>query len=91
MTGSVNVIGNLPPAAFTVTGGGGFCPGLSGSDVSLSGSASGVSYVVYNGLTSTGITKAGTLHMQLISAILAVHKAYTLSLVQQLLPVVQLQ
>jgi FG-GAP repeat len=52
---------NNPPAAFSVTGGGAYCPGGSGVGVGLSGSQSGVNYqLVLNGSTNVGSAVAGT-------------------------------
>ncbi|NDC72980.1 MAG: hypothetical protein EBZ62_05930, partial [Sphingobacteriia bacterium] len=48
------------PLAQAVTGGGSFCPGLSGVEVGVSGSEVGVSYVLLLGGVSTGDTIAGT-------------------------------
>jgi hypothetical protein len=61
MTGSVAVVVNTIPAAFTVTGGGNYCAGGAGVHVTLSGSALGVNYQLYrNGLTPVGSPVAGT-------------------------------
>jgi uncharacterized protein YjdB len=42
---------NLLPAVFTVTGGGSYCAGGTGKDVSQSGSVTGINYELFNGLT----------------------------------------
>jgi hypothetical protein len=60
MTGTATVIVNALPAAFAVTGGGNYCAGTSGVSITLSGSAVGVSYQLYNGTTSVGTPIAGT-------------------------------
>ncbi len=51
---------NASPAAFTVTGGGAYCPGGSNIPVGLSGSSAGVDYQLYNGATSVGSAVTGT-------------------------------
>ena len=60
MSGSVSVVVNPVPAAFTVTGGGNYCTGGPGSHVGLSGSALGVNYQLYKGGISSGSPVAGT-------------------------------
>ena len=60
MTGSVNVSINPLPTLFTVTGGGGYCSGGSGSTVGLSGSQSGVNYQLQLNSINTGAPVAGT-------------------------------
>jgi hypothetical protein len=60
MSGSVAVTINPLPAAFTVTGGGPYCAGGSGSVVGLSGSVSGVNYQLYRGATTVGVAVSGT-------------------------------
>jgi uncharacterized protein YjdB len=59
MLGSVNIIVNPLPAVFTVTGGGAYCSGGSGAVVGLSGSATGINYQLYRGITLV-TTVAGT-------------------------------
>ncbi len=59
-TTTINVTVNPLPAPFTVTGGGGYCSGGTGVHVGLSGSAAGISYQLYNGVTATGSPLAGT-------------------------------
>ncbi|GAA4467369.1 hypothetical protein GCM10023093_23170 [Nemorincola caseinilytica] len=59
MSGSATVIVNVPPVAYSVTGGGSYCAGGSGVAVGLSNSASGVNYALYNG-SSVVTTIAGT-------------------------------
>jgi hypothetical protein len=49
MTGSVNVNTNPQPTVVSVTGGGSYCAGGNGVDISLSGSSSGVNYALYRG------------------------------------------
>jgi hypothetical protein len=49
MTGGATVIVNTLPAAYTVTGGGGYCVGGSGVHIGLSGSDVGVNYQLNNG------------------------------------------
>ncbi len=60
MTGSATVTVNPLPAAFTVTGGGGYCAGGTGADVGLGGSVTGVSYQLFTGGTPIGAAQAGT-------------------------------
>ncbi len=59
MAGSATISINPLPTTFLVTGGGNFCAGGTGVSVGLSGSASGVSYQLFNGATALG-TLAGT-------------------------------
>ena len=42
------------PQVFTVTGGGSYCAGGNGEHIGLSGSAVGVNYMLYRGVTATG-------------------------------------
>ena len=49
-----------PSAAFTVTGGGGYCSGGGGVAVGLSGSESGVTYYLRNNGVNNGATTNGT-------------------------------
>lgn len=60
MTGSVTIAVNPLPATFVITGGGNYCPGGSGVSIGLSGSATGVSYQLFQGLTAVGAAVAGT-------------------------------
>ncbi len=54
-------IGITPlPTAYTVTGGGNICPAGPGAHVGLSGSDAGVTYQLYNGVTSVGSAVTGT-------------------------------
>ena len=50
---------NPLPAVFTLTGGGSYCAGGAGADVSLTGSSTGISYQLFNG-SATGSPTAGT-------------------------------
>ena len=61
MSGTANVVMNALPAAYTVTGSGGYCDGSTGVAVGLSGSEVNVSYQLYNGATMSGsaVTGAG--------------------------------
>jgi hypothetical protein len=54
MTGTVAISINPLPTVYSVSGGGGFCPGAAGVLVGISGSQSGISYQLYNGSTATG-------------------------------------
>jgi len=59
MTGSVTINVNALPAIQTVTGGGSYCEGGSGSVIGLGGSSEGVNYKLYAG-SSLVSTMAGT-------------------------------
>ncbi len=52
MTGSATVSITPLPNVYTVTGGGGYCPGGSGVNVGLSGSDATVSYTIYRGVVA---------------------------------------
>lgn len=60
MSGSVPVIINPLPAAFSVTGGGTYCAGSGGVAVGLSGSQVGVIYQLYVGATTVSSPVSGT-------------------------------
>jgi hypothetical protein len=60
MSGTVSVGVNPAPVAYTVTGGGNFCPGGSGVHVGLNSSASGISYQLFSGGTATGGSQPGS-------------------------------
>ena len=60
MFGNAIVAINPLPVAYTITGGGNYCPGSTGVHVGLSNSAMGVSYQLYNGLIAVGAAIAGT-------------------------------
>jgi hypothetical protein len=60
MTGSAAITINPLPTLYTVTGGGGYCAGGSGSLVGLSGSQSGVNYQLLIGGSAIGSPVAGT-------------------------------
>ena len=60
MTGTASVVVDALPAAFVVTGGGGYCVGTSGVDVGLAGSFATASYQLYNNGVSTGLPQTGT-------------------------------
>ena len=59
-TQMVTVTVNDLPAAYPVTGGGNYCAGSAGADVSISGSESGVQYQLYNGTSTVGTPLTGT-------------------------------
>lgn len=59
-TGSRNINTCTSPSIFAITGGGGFCAGGVGVAVGLSGSQTGVSYQLYNGVNPVGTAVAGT-------------------------------
>ncbi len=60
MTGSATVVINTLPAVFTMTGGGGYCFGDPGVHITLSGSATGVTYQSYRNDTAISLPIAGT-------------------------------
>jgi hypothetical protein len=59
-SGTQQVVINPLPSLFSVTGGGSYCSGGSGVDVSLSGSETGVNYQLKNGASNVGSPIAGT-------------------------------
>ena len=59
-TTSATITVNPLPAAYIVTGGGGYCPGGNGVPVDLSNSQTGVSYQLFIGATAVGTPKTGT-------------------------------
>jgi hypothetical protein len=60
MTGSVTVVVNPLPIAFTVTGGGAYCIGGTAPEVGLSGSETGITYELYRDGIGTGQLLGGT-------------------------------
>src|ERR1019366_553427 len=60
MSGSAIVSVNTPPIAYSMTGGGQYCTGGTGSPVGLGSSSIGVSYQLYNGAIPSGTAMAGT-------------------------------
>lgn len=60
MTGSATVGINALPVAQAVLGGGNYCAGGTGVDVSLSGSNTGITYRLFNGTTPVGVAMTGT-------------------------------
>lgn len=60
MSGAVTVAILPLPALYTVTGGGNYCAGGAGVTVGLSGSATGTTYQLRNGLASVGTPLTGT-------------------------------
>ncbi len=60
MSGSATVVVNPLPTAYSVTGGGNYCSGGAGVHVGLSSSATGISYMLYNGSTVSGSPLSGT-------------------------------
>ena len=60
MTGAATVNVNALPAVYTVAGGGSYCSGGTGFNVSLSGSASGINYQLYRSSTLVGSAIAGS-------------------------------
>jgi hypothetical protein len=60
MAGSAAVAINPLPVVFTMTGGGSYCSGLTGADVSLSGTAAGISYQLFDGSAPIGSAVSGT-------------------------------
>ncbi len=60
MTGSQTVGTTPAPVAYTVIGGGNFCPGGGGVHVGISGSTAGVSYQLYRGTVAVGLPVSGS-------------------------------
>jgi uncharacterized protein YjdB len=60
MAGTAVIAINPVPVVFTVTGGGSYCAGDIGLHVGLSGSATGINYQLYRGLSLVGTPIAGT-------------------------------
>lgn len=60
MTASATIAINPLPTVYTVMGGGSFCAGDTGVHVTLSGSATGFNYQLYNGSTPVGAPLPGT-------------------------------
>ncbi|MBP9924018.1 MAG: hypothetical protein KBF92_09320, partial [Bacteroidia bacterium] len=60
MTGSLSLIQNTSPSSFALAGGGGYCQGGSGVNITLANSQSGVNYSLYNSSGNTGINFNGT-------------------------------
>ncbi len=60
MAGSANVAINSLPSSFAVTGGGAFCAGGDGMDVSVAGSVSGINYQLHKDGTAAGSLIGGT-------------------------------
>ena len=54
MTGTAGIAINPIPATYTVSGGGHYCSGGTGVYISLSGSATGINYQLYNGTIPVG-------------------------------------
>ena len=60
MAPGVTVAINALPTVYAVTGGGNYCAGGTGVNVGVAGSNTGIMYKLYNGLTYTGDSVAGT-------------------------------
>lgn len=60
MAGTATVIENPKPARFSVGGGGAYCAGGAGVDITLSNSEVGINYQLYHGDTAVGTPVAGT-------------------------------
>jgi len=60
MAGNAIIGINAAPVAFSVVGGGNFCPGGSGVHVGIAGSNTGISYQLYNGVSTVGVAVTGT-------------------------------
>jgi hypothetical protein len=60
MLGTATISIDLPPAPFSVTGGGASCSGGAGFPVGLSGSESGINYQLWNGAAAIGSAMSGT-------------------------------
>jgi hypothetical protein len=59
MTGGVPINVNPLPNVFTISGGGLYCAGSGGVHIGLTGSATGISYQLYNGTVATGLPVGG--------------------------------
>lgn len=51
---------NTLPTVYSITGGGSYCSGSTGSAIGLSNSQTGINYQLYNGASAVGSTIAGT-------------------------------
>ncbi len=60
MTGSTSITINPLPLPYLISGGGSYCAGGTGADVSLAASSTGVTYQLYNGVSGIGSAMAGT-------------------------------
>jgi Secretion system C-terminal sorting domain len=60
MAGSVNIAIDPLPNPYTLTGGGNYCSGGAGVDISLAASDAGISYQLYTGGSPSGLPVAGT-------------------------------
>ena len=60
MAGSSIVAANPLPVVYTVSGGGAYCAGSTGLDVSLSGSDAGINYQLVRGSSSVGSAVSGS-------------------------------
>ena len=60
MTASATINVNALPVAYTVTGGGSYCAGGAGVNISLLASGLGNNYQLYNGTTAVGLPIGGT-------------------------------
>ena len=60
MTGAVTIGLNALPVAYTITGGGQYCPGGTGVNIGLGGSNTGVTYQLQNGAGPVGAPMPGT-------------------------------
>ncbi|MES2704934.1 MAG: hypothetical protein V4649_20020, partial [Bacteroidota bacterium] len=60
MSGTATVSVNANPTVYTMTGGGSYCQGGTGVATGLSGSALGVNYQLYSGVTTIGGPISGT-------------------------------
>jgi hypothetical protein len=59
MSGSAAIGINALPAVYSVTGGGNYCAGGTGVAVGLGGSSTGITYQLYNGVSTVGAAVAG--------------------------------
>ncbi len=60
MSSSVTIVVNPLPTVYTITGGGSYCSGGTGVNIGLSGSNSGISYQLMNGIMPVGSPVSGT-------------------------------
>lgn len=60
MTGTATVAINPIPAAYSITGGGGYCSGGNGVAIGLAGSATGINYQLFRNGVAVGSALSGT-------------------------------
>ena len=60
MTGTATIVVNAAPNVYAVAGGGSYCAGGAGQDITLSNSDLGVNYQLYRGSSAVGAVVGGT-------------------------------